>query len=437
VSPTSLNFRAAALALLLPLGFAATTPALAEFGAPVTVSPPEDLRTYGPRLAMNAAGRALIVWVSANQAQQNPRIHARLLEPGGSLLPVETVSGLEISFHDPRVAMGADGAALVVWQRNGRVEARARSPAGVWGPVETLSEAGEQVRALSHQVAMGAGSDALVVWERFDGTTGRTKALRARARSAAGLFGPIERISPRDELASQPQVATDADGNALVAWKGSNGTDSLIQARARSAAGVWGRTKTLSEPGQDARSPQVAIDGDGNAVIFWSRSDGMNTRVQARARSATGIWGVVEALSEAGQSAALERVAMNADGTALIVWSSGGQIQARTRSTAGVLGPVQTLSTARPGAAFNPQVAIDASGNAVIVWQIEGPTSRPWLYRLQARALSAAGELGPVQTLTEVGEQPAQDPHVAMSADGAALVIWARHYKGILAAADE
>jgi hypothetical protein len=435
VSPTSLNVRAAALAALFAAGLAATTPAFAEFGAPVTVSPPEHLRTYGPKLGMNAAGRALIVWRSI---RGNPGTYARLREPGGDFLPVETLSGPVTS---ARVVMSVDGAALLVWLSSGQVQARVRSAAGVWGPVETLSEAGEVVRLDSHQVAMSAGGDALVVWERFDGTTGTTKALRARARSAAGVFGPIERISPRDEPAAEPQVAIDADGNALVAWVGIVGTDSVIRARARSAAGIWGRIKTLSEPGQDTPdelNPKVAIGSGGNALVSWLRFDGMNIRVQARGRSATGVWEPTKTLSAPGHDAMNPQVAMNADGTALVVWTGGwrekGKIQARARSAVGMLEPVQTLSER---GAFNPQVAIDAVGNAVIVWQRFGPNNRPAMYRLQARARSAAGDLGLVQTLTEPEEQRALAPQIAMSADGAALVVWSRGDKGIRAAADE
>ena len=43
--------------------------------------------------------------------------------------------------------------------------------------------------------------------------------------------------------------------------------------------------KTLSAAGQTAFDPQVAVDADGDAVFTWARYDGTESRVQARARS--------------------------------------------------------------------------------------------------------------------------------------------------------
>jgi hypothetical protein len=66
------------------------------------------------------------------------------------------------------------------------------------------------------------------------------------------------------------------------------------------ARAEWTTPVDLSASGQDASSPQVAVDGEGNAVFTWLRFDGTNFRVQAQARSAAGTLSAVQNISPAG-----------------------------------------------------------------------------------------------------------------------------------------
>ena len=57
--------------------------------------------------------------------------------------------------------------------------------------------------------------------------------------------------------------------------------------------------ETISPAGGDANEPQVAIDGKGNALVVWGRSDGFHTRIQVRRRFASGSLSPVQTLSAA------------------------------------------------------------------------------------------------------------------------------------------
>lgn len=78
------------------------------------------------------------------------------------------------------------------------------------------------------------------------------------------------------------RVAVDADGDAAFAWMGFDGADFRIQARARSASGALGTVQTLSDAGQNAASPQLAADVDGDAVAVWEHWDGANMNWQVQ-----------------------------------------------------------------------------------------------------------------------------------------------------------
>ena len=51
-----------------------------------------------------------------------------------------------------------------------------------------------------------------------------------------------------------------------------------IQARFRSKGGVFGPIRTLSTAGQNASDVRIAMTADGDAVITWQQFDGTNWR---------------------------------------------------------------------------------------------------------------------------------------------------------------
>jgi hypothetical protein len=137
------------------------------------------------------------------------------------------------------------------------------------------------------------------------------------------------------------------------------------------AVAEWSTPIDLSSAGQSASAPQVAVDADGDAVFTWQRFDGANTRTQTRARSAAGTLSAVQDLSAAGQNAGLPQVAVRRTGAAVFTWvrsdGANDRTQTRARSASGTLSAVQDLSY--PGrSAFNPQVAVDGGGNAMFTW---------------------------------------------------------------------
>src|SRR5207247_1848187 len=134
-------------------------------------------------------------------------------------------------------------------------------------------------------------------WQRFDGTNFR---IQARARMATGALSAVQTLSAPGQDATNPQVAVDSSGHAVAVWARSDGTNSRIEARARSSAGTLSAVQTLSPPGQNADAPQVAVNSSGNAFAVWRRFDGTKYRIQARARSSTGTLSAVQKLSAPG-----------------------------------------------------------------------------------------------------------------------------------------
>jgi len=405
------------VSLLVLITVLAPATAEAVFKAPVYLSEPYQ-NAEEPQVAIDNNGNGLAVWERFDGA--NFRIQARTRSASGVLGSVQDLSAAGQSAFSPQVAVNGNGNALVVWTRfNGlcqcdKIQARTLSSAGVLGAVQDLSAGGQNAEV--PQVGIDANGNALAVWQRFDGTNDR---VQARTRSSAGVLGAVQTLSDAGRNAFSPQVAVNAAGAGLVDWTRFDGLNDRIQARTLSASGVLGSVQDLSAALQDAEEPQVAIDAGGNALAVWERFDGANFLIEARTLSAAGVLGSVLTLSAAGQPAFSPQVAVNGNGNGLVDWTrfnglcACDKTQARPVSSAGVLGSVQDLSAGGQNAE-QPQVGIDANGKGVAVWATD---------KIQARTRSASGVLGKVQTLSASG---AFSPQVAVNGAGAALVDWTR-----------
>jgi hypothetical protein len=406
--------------LALLLAAPVSGPAWAGFGVPKYLSPVGQ-QAENPQVAVDAGGDAVVVWEDRTGGVR--RVKARTRSAAGALGPILTLSDPSNGAENPKVALDAEGDALIVWSwydgSKSRVHARALSAAGALGPLKTISLTTQT--SGSARVAFDGDGTALIAWIAYDGTYPR---ILARTRSAAGVLGPVRYLSAAGESARNPQVAVNPNGFAVVVWERFAGAKWQVQARTR-VAGAFRPIVTLSAAGQDASNVQVALGAAGDAVVLWRHYVGGRVQTRTRSRS-TGVYGPIQTLAD--NSVGYDpQVALDADGDAVFVWTgadgSNYGIKARRRSAAGALGPVLTFSPAGQHAA-TPQVAIDGGGNVVIVWANNIP-GNPTQHIL-ARTRSAAGALGPVQTLSATTGQNAAYPEVALSPGGLAVVVWRR-----------
>ena len=129
----------------------------------------------------------------------------------------------------------------------------------------------------------------MIAWGRYDGAQYVAQAV---IRNADGTLGSIRTLATSDQPLGGPKAGIDADGNALLAWTRWDGTDFRVQARTLPPVGPLGLTQSLSNAGQDASAPELAVNQDGHGVIAWTRSDGNDYRVEGRTMATTNIVGV-------------------------------------------------------------------------------------------------------------------------------------------------
>jgi hypothetical protein len=287
-----------------------------------------------------------------------------------------------------------------------------------WLTPQALSSPGQD--ASEQQVAFDPGGDAVVVWK--DATLPYTT-IFASARAPGGSFSAPQALSEAGEDASRPDVAIDAHGDAIAVWLRSDGSHERVQAAYRAAGGSFGTPQTLSVAGAEAEQPRVAMNGAGEAVAVWSVSAGGQAEIQAATAAPGGSFGAPVDLSGLPSTVSVPQVALDSHGDAIAVWDGWDganiRIEAAVRPAGGSFGAPQYLSPAGSNADV-PQVAFDSAGDALAVWRFDGSPAST----VQAAYRPAGGAFGSAQTASVPGPAPAQAPQVAFDGSGASVVAW-------------
>src|SRR5918994_1616498 len=421
---TRIGSLAGLVAAALTAGAIAATPAAAAWSQPFNLSK-DGQNASQPRVATDDNG-AVFAWVRPVSGHLLVQARMRPFN-AGSLTPIQDISPAGEDAFNPEVAIDTDGDAVITWaSSDGTMQARRRAADGTLSEVQDLSGPGASLP----QVGMAQEGGAVITWQR---PLGEDTRIQARARAEDGTLGPVQNLSASGSDASDPEVGVDGSSDAVFVWRRQLATATRVQARARSAVdGSLTGVQTLSGENGNAFEPEVAVDDTGDAVFSWRRTDGTVQRVETRVRAfLTEALTQVQKLSPAGvagQDAFQPQVAVDADGDAVFTWrrfdGTDSRIQTRARTLlSGALSAVQDLSGSGEDA-FEPQVAVsrvDADPDAVFTWRRFDGTNQ----RIQARTRSAAGVLGAVRDVSAAGEN-GFDPRVGVDQDGVAYATWHR-----------
>jgi len=340
-----------------------------------------------PVAAEGAASQKAAFWSA-------PVVVAPALADRGTRLPVLTLDG-----------RGNASAVGEVFNRGGSgyVGATADRHAGP-GWTAPMQLAG----GVAAQLAGDPHGDLLAVWTDVAGTSQR---IRAAFRPRGGRWRAPVYVSPAGEDASVPKAALDARGRALVVWTGYSSTSFTVESASRGTTGRWSQAVTVARG--NSGDPDLAMDASGRALVVWDGQTGM-TRIASR--SPAGNWTPPATLSSPNDQGHNPRVALNAAGTAIAVWLGAppGQaaqtLEASIRPAGGRFGSARVLAGEITGMS---KVALAANGEAVVI-----TSDRDVLY---SNVRPPGGRFGSRQIL---GNGFA--PTVGVDARGDAIAVWTR-----------
>jgi hypothetical protein len=399
---------------------------------PVSISEAGE-HVGGPHVVLDSEGNATAVWDRWNGTDTVVETAYRpageewgspmdLSEPefGGELVAGANDAG------SPQIAVDGKGDVTVVWERYGwptmTLQSVDRPAGGSWTSPADIAEM-PLASAPEPWIAVDEAGNAFAVWKQGE-------VIRSAFRPVGDAWEAPEPISSDESYV--PKAAVDAAGDATAVWMHYDGGDYVVESAYRPAGGNWESPTLVSEPGESAGNPHVAIDAAGVTLVVWRGEDSGEEFVRAAERPAGDAWTAPADVSSPGERVESLRDAVDPDGNAIAVWSgdtgaSGGYGIARAayRPVGGAWETPTELS-ADVGSSYPSDVVFDSSGNAAVVWQRwDGVTNLVQAsYRPAGGAwessvdLSAEGELGmdSVVVLDAPGD--------ATAADGDATAIW-------------
>ncbi|WP_116809384.1 LysM peptidoglycan-binding domain-containing protein [Steroidobacter cummioxidans] len=369
-----------------------------------------------PRVAFDAAGNGFAVW-----ALRDIFVSRYTASTASWSTPTVLDVGIDIA-HQPRIAIDRPtGNAIVTWtESDGVAESiyatRFTAATNAWSTPEVLENSNNPVSGEDENSSVSvAGSQAAVAWRQSDGTTLHVYLSRLEN----GSWSVPVQVDTGVNQALHPEVAVDLNGNVTVAWRQQ---DPLTGFRINTRR--WDNTTQSFGPvmpmnGAGDRQHRLQFDGAGNAFLVW-RNGGVFVR---QFNVTTGQWTNQIDIS-AGIGGTMDaQLSVDAAGNAMVAWieNAGGipSMYARRYSAAsGTWGNYELLENSNTPVNLDLFVTVSMVGNeAVVAWVEQGAHND--LYGIKM----TDGVWGPV-TLLETRDEMASQVTSAVNAAGNAAVLW-------------
>lgn len=415
--------------VVVPVGVAVAAPPVDRVWQPDQRLSETGVQASDPEAVVDAAGRSTAVWATGRSVQVRRR------GAGGTLGAVKDLGRGD----NPTVAASGNGTVTVVWEGvRGSLKVTRKQPAKAWGPVQTLSppypkgtHIGLAKGAIEPRLAVNAGGATVVVWEYgylndMPDTGGRlraayrapgqgwsvdnlttyalggkdhevaihedgdvevvfeTTAVHAIHRTLGVGWSPVVRL---DRRGYNPTVAADDEGNATAGWvRRRQGADDTIYVAERPSGGPWaGATQfpsTLS--GYDFT---LRMDDQSRTLAAWIGLDAQSVRVAGRDFGAPFWTPASTVASVSGDNTYLDalRLVTNPRGDALLTWIGSTDpgaalefaVYAVTRPwDSGTWTPASRVTTRYPAQVADHAAALGPTGVGAAVWDRGRPSPR-------------------------------------------------------------
>ena len=358
-----------------------------------------------PSVAFDDAGNAVL---TALEVPGTPGVSRAVAYTRAAGLDTWTgptaLSGVEHdAFVPPALAVDRTGQAVAVWAgKDGDsyvVRASLLGGDGTWSPAETLGYASYSGNRPA-SVAIDDRGDVVVVWLRGPENAGY---VYAETHPAGGGWQPAQVLSTRGDPRLEWKVVMNGRGDAGAVWAELDQPEQATLYSARLAADTTAWSKPTPIPvsdGFDAADGyiffggalSVAIDPAGNATLVAPTKQLHVEAATLAARSETwegpvviGDGGIGDYKHEA--RCLIPHVALDGHGGAVAIWGGAGLFAARRQPGSQTWDePVQVAAAPT---CFGRDLAVDASGDAVAIWNAGVNAGKEDLGRLDAAVLDA------------------------------------------------
>lgn len=282
---------------------------------------------------------------------------------------------------------------------------------GAWAAAQGLENGTGD--AQEPNIAVNAQGRAVAVWHHivnFVGTVQASVYVPGSGWSTPHSLG----------LGTNPEVATDASGHAIAAWGGLyNGTWSLWTSR-HAPDGGWTTAEVMAE---NIDRMRVAMNAQGDAVVTWMQVSPVNAFFDVYAnRYVPGSgWQGAQKLEQVDRQTLDPVPAVAPDGTATVVWQQSDgtlhHVVASQSGRTGVWSPPLVLDTSTTGAG-DASIVASSDGSFLAHWVQLGDRFEVWSTRFQPGT-----GWGTAQRISD-GSANANSAQVSINGAGEVIAMW-------------
>lgn len=352
-------------------------------------------------------------------------------EPEWKLAPEQIAPTLRTpqSWGPPVVAVGAEGEAtalIVHWQAPGSTLASFDRPVGgAWGASATVPSG---VEPISPVLATAPGSGQTAAWldAANVGDPFTVWSSRRRSGEAWGASVQLPLYGAEDHVVSEPAVAQDRSGDAVVVWvEADSGYSSEWLVAAMWRAGAWGAPQRISSPAGFVRLSQhgsIVSDGPSDFVLGWIEGPSPGTYTAEAETLGVGGWTGEQVLESGPDPLYGLTLDANGAGQGAAVWADTGTETVHAASVQDGAWTVSNPASTHIHVVCDqapPQVGTDATGSSLAVW-LEATG------RLTSERVAAGGAwAGDRETIATVAQsRNLYGMQLGVDAEGDALASW-------------
>jgi hypothetical protein len=280
------------------------------WSGPAPVSPDADAQDMQARIAIAPSGEAIATW--RHKSGTVVIVRAARRPAGGGWVTAENISSKTSDW--PSIAVDGDGDAIIAWAENGALNDSTRPAGGSWAPDPSPIGGTTVIRP---EVAMAPdGRTALGFVQTSD------RRVRGSTRAVGGGWSTPEDLGEESSYMDPIDVAMDSAGAATVLFVAGPGGNS-ISGPWLAPGGLWKLNPSMNLGGfADTYSPRVAGGQGGQTVSAWYGAASPN-HIQAATRGTGANWSVTQDLG-AGFS---PDVALDGQGNAVVAWLDTNRVR--------------------------------------------------------------------------------------------------------------
>lgn len=287
-------------------------------------------RDFNPsaNIVMNEAGQAAATWLAGDGLWSATRSSVSPWSAREAIAIRERTDEIGTDFFNPRLAIDRSGTVFVAWLNrifsratgtfSAEIVVRQRDPEGRWGPRRTLGLAYTGI--VEPSLALDDDGNAIVLWSISNGTEGTLWAAHFDRQQG---WGDTRRIAldPAWGAITRCCLAIAPDGRAVAVWYVNDSNQNRIRAFHYDRGGGWRQADDFAPPGRDARMPAVAAGRNGEFTAAWVERTGATARLWSNYFDGV-RWASPERMPSTDTTSVLfPEVAMDDRGNTLAIWT--------------------------------------------------------------------------------------------------------------------